>query len=168
MTLGQVLADDRSVALPVPGRRAGGSMTGTDNARKGLALVAWLFVACIFIQIFLAGLFVFDGPDARVTHRDFGYTFGWLTLIMLILAVVGRVPRRLLGLSALTLVLFALQSVLVALRVDYPAIAALHPVNGVVMLLIAIALARSAWADRPAPRTPSSERSLAADRETMS
>jgi hypothetical protein len=76
--------------------------------------------------------------------------FGWLTLVMLVLAIVGRVPRRLLGLVGLTLVLFALQSVFVVLRADYPVVAALHPVNGFVLLLVAIVIARSAWAIRSA------------------
>ena len=117
-------------------------------ARNGLAIVAWLFVLCIFIQIFLAGLGVFDDPNAFITHREFGYTFGWLTLVLLVLAAIGRTGRRLIGLAALTLVLFALQSVLVALRTDYPSVAALHPVNGVALLLVAIVIARSAWAIR--------------------
>jgi hypothetical protein len=117
-------------------------------ARNGLAIVAWLFVLCIFIQIFLAGLGVFDDPNAFITHREFGYTFGWLTLVLLVLAAIGRTGRRMIGLAALTLVLFALQSVLVALRTDYPSVAALHPVNGVALLLVAIVIARSAWAIR--------------------
>jgi hypothetical protein len=50
----------------------------------------WLFVACSVIQVFLAGLGVFDDPSAFVTHRDFGYLFGWLVLVMIIAAIVGR------------------------------------------------------------------------------
>ena len=52
------------------------------------------------------------------------------------------------GLTVLIAVLFTLQSVFVAVRADYPAIAALHPVNGVVLLLIAIVLARELMASR--------------------
>jgi mercuric ion transport protein len=144
-------------------------MRGQDLARTGLAVVAWLFVGCIFVQIFLAGLGVFDTASAFETHRDFAYLFGWLTLVMLILAAVGRVPRSLLGLAALTLVLFALQSVLVALRSDYPVVAALHPVNGVALLIVAIVIARRATALRavPAPdrtRTSDAPASPASDR----
>lgn len=117
-------------------------------ARSVLAAVAWLFVACIVVQIFLAGLGVFDDPRAFVSHREFGYIFGWVTLIMLVAALVARVPRRLLALVGLTLVMFAFQSILVAVRADYPAVAALHPVNGAVLLIVAIVVARSAWALR--------------------
>jgi len=117
-------------------------------ARTVLAAVAWLFVACIVAQVFLAGLGVFDDPRAFVSHREFGYIFGWLTLVMLVAALVGRVPRRLLALVGLTLVMFALQSILVAVRADYPAVAALHAVNGAALLIVAIVIARSAWALR--------------------
>ena len=49
------------------------------------------------------------------------------------------------GLSALLLVLFSLQSVFVAIRVDYPSVAALHPLNGFLILLVAILLGRDGW-----------------------
>ena len=123
-------------------------MRAQEVARTGLAVVAWLFVACIFVQIFLAGLGVFDSPQAFITHRDFGYIFGWLTLVMVILAVVARSGRRLIALTALALLLFALQSVFIAVRTDYPAVASLHPVNGVLLLLVAIVVGRDAMALR--------------------
>jgi len=91
---------------------------------------------------------VFDDPSAFVTHREFAYLFGWLTFVLVALAALARAGRRMIGLAALTVLLMILQSVFVAMRGDYPAIAALHPVNGVALLLVAIALARSAWATR--------------------
>ena len=117
-------------------------------ARMALPFVAGLFVACAVVQVFLAGLGVFDDPRAFVTHREFGYLFGWLTLIMLVLALVGRVGRRITGLTVLILVLFALQSVFVVLRADMPAIAALHPLNGFLILGISILTTREAWRAR--------------------
>ena len=119
-----------------------------DLARNGLAIVAWLFVGCLIVQFFLAGLGVFDDPSAFVTHREFAYLFGWLTFVLVALAALARAGRRMIGLAALTVLLMILQSVFVAVRADYPAIAALHPVNGVALLLVAIVLARSAWAAR--------------------
>lgn len=117
-------------------------------ARRALPFAAGAFVACAVFQVFLAGLGVFDDPGAFITHREFGYTFGWLTLVILVLAIVGRTGRRLIGLSALLLVLFSLQSVFVALRADLPAVAALHPLNGFAILLVAIVLTRESWAAR--------------------
>lgn len=115
-------------------------------ARIGFVGAAWLFVACVVGQIFLAGLGVFGLPGGDFTaHRDWGYTIGWLTLIILVLAIAGRFPRRVIGLSAGLLILFSLQSIFVAVRVDYPSVAALHPLNGFLILLVAIVLGRDGW-----------------------
>ena len=89
-------------------------------ARTAYPVVAGLFVACAVIQVFLAGLGVFDDPSSFITHRNFGYMIGWLTLVLLVVALVGRMPRRFIGLAVLLLVLFSLQSVFVALREDMP------------------------------------------------
>jgi hypothetical protein len=114
-------------------------------ARRGLVIAAWLFVAGVVGQVFLAGLGVFGVPAGDFsTHRDFGYLVGWLTLVILVLAIAGRLPRRVIGLSALLLILFALQSVFVAIRDEYPAVAALHPLNGFLILLVGIIIARDA------------------------
>ncbi len=114
-------------------------------ARRGVVIVAWLFVAGVVGQVFLAGLGVFGVPAGDFsTHRDFGYLVGWLTLVVLVLAIAGRLPRRDIGLSALLLILFALQSVFVAIRDDYPAVAALHPLNGFLILLVGIVIALDA------------------------
>jgi Family of unknown function (DUF6220) len=139
----------RSQASAADGGRSGGSTVQIRNAaRTGLALVAGLFAVGLIVQIFLAGLGVFDGPSNFDTHRNFGYTIGFLTLVMIALALIGRVPRLLLGLTVLTLVQMFLQSVLVAMRESNPAIAALHPVNGVLLLIVTLVIARQAWAIR--------------------
>jgi hypothetical protein len=114
-------------------------------ARQSLPFVAALFVACTVLQVFLAGLGVFDGPARFIDHRMWGYMFGWLTLALLVLALVARAGRRLVSLTVVLLVLFALQSVFVALRADQPAIAALHPLNGFLILGAAVVLTREAW-----------------------
>jgi Family of unknown function (DUF6220) len=117
-------------------------------ARTAYPVVAGLFVACAVIQVFLAGLGVFDDPNAFITHRNFGYLFGWLTLVLLVIALVGRMPRRYVGLAVLILVLFSLQSVFVALRQDMPAVAALHPLNGFLILGVATYTAWTSWKAR--------------------
>ncbi|HEX5015623.1 MAG TPA: DUF6220 domain-containing protein [Candidatus Limnocylindrales bacterium] len=131
------------------------------GAYTALAVVAWLLAACLLVQVFLAGMGVFDGPEQFETHRGFGYLFGWLTLVMLVIAAVGRLGRMLIGLSALTLVQFFLQSILILFREDQPAIAALHPVNGVLLLVVTIVIARLAMAGRRAAMSAKASASLA-------
>ncbi len=125
-------------------------------ARYGFVGAVWLFIACAVVQVFLAGLAIFSVPAGDfATHREWGYTFGYLVLVILILALVGRLPRRQVGMSVLLLVLFFLQSVFVAIRADYPSVAALHPLNGFLILFVAIVLGRDGWqlvrAERAAP-----------------
>ena len=110
--------------------------------RFAFAAVAWLFLACVVIKFFLAGLGVFAGAENFEIHRQFGYLFGWLTVIMIVLAAVGRLGRRWIGLSALLFGLFIMQSVFVLLRDSLPAVAALHPVNAVAIFFIAQHVAR--------------------------
>jgi hypothetical protein len=129
-------------------------------ARTAYPVVAGLFVACAVIQVFLAGLGVFDDPNVFVTHRNFGYLFGWLTLVLLVISLVGRMPRRYIGLAVLILVLFSLQSVFVAVRQDMPAVAALHPLNGFLILGVATYTAWTSWRARAAGE-PASERAAA-------
>ena len=104
---------------------------------KAFLVVSALFVGCVIVQLFLAGLGVFDDPRAFLTHRDFGYLFGWLAVGMLVLAIVGRLPRRQLLLVVAIIVAFALQSVLIALRTDALMLAALHPLNGMLISCLA-------------------------------
>lgn len=129
-------------------------------ARTAYPVVAGLFVACAVIQVFLAGLGVFDDSSAFITHRNFGYLFGWLTLVLLVISLVGRMPRRYIGLAVLILVLFSLQSVFVAVRQEMPAVAALHPLNGFLILGVATYTAWTSWRARAAGE-PASERAAA-------
>jgi heme A synthase len=117
-------------------------------ARSAFPFVAGLFAVCAIIQVFLAGLGVFDDPSAFVTHRDFGYMISLLPIVLVVLALVGGMPRRYAGLSALLFVLFVLQSVFVQMRESLPAVAALHPLNGFLILALGILLAWQSWQAR--------------------
>jgi hypothetical protein len=111
-------------------------------ARFAFLITAWLFVAAVIVQIFLAGLGVFGVPAGDFsTHRAWGYTFGFLIIVLIVLGLVGRLSRREIGLSLLLIGQFILQSLLVGMRGDYPSLAALHPLNGFGILLVGIYLA---------------------------
>ena len=114
-------------------------------ARPVHLVVAGLLVIGLFIQVFLAGMGVFSSATEFETHRQFGYLLTLLPVILVVTALVGRFGRWEAVAAAVMFCQFILQSVLVAMRESTPQVAALHPVNGFLVLLIAIWLARDAW-----------------------
>jgi biotin transporter BioY len=133
-------------------------MAASRIARLVYRWLAWLFVACVVVQFFLAGLGVFAGAANFELHRNWGYTFGYVLFFMIAAALVGRMPRAAWAAPIGVIVLFALQSVFVALRTGAPAIAALHVVNAVAIFTASLWIARSsaAWQRARAPEPTSS------------
>ena len=121
-----------------------------SGARVLYLILSWLLVAGLVVQVFLAGLGVFDDPARFAVHRDFGYWLSILPVLMILAALVGGMGRRMALLPLAVFGLFFLQSIFVAFRTSSPMIAALHPVNGFVILLIAIVIGREAWLTRQA------------------
>ena len=119
-------------------------------ARTIHLVVSWLFVAGLVAQVFLAGLGVFSSAASFTTHRDVGYALSALPVVLLVAGLLGGLGRRLALLAALEFGLFILQSVFVVMRSSAPAVAALHPVNGFLILLLAIIIARDSWLARAA------------------
>jgi Family of unknown function (DUF6220) len=118
----------------------------TRYARIAFAGLAWLFVAAVVIQVFLIGLGLFGDVSYRQTHIEFGYSIGILVLLLLIAALVARPGLRTVGLVLGLFVLYIVQTLLPSARQAYPAIAALHPVNALLMFGLALYVARSAMA----------------------
>lgn len=114
-------------------------------ARLLFAGAAWLFVACVVIQVFLVGLDIFAKLDASI-HRDFAYVYGWLVPGLVLLSRAPRVPAGTRTLTLVLLMLFAVQTVMPSLKDQYPLVAALHPVNALAIFAVAIILARRASA----------------------
>jgi hypothetical membrane protein len=111
-------------------------MSSTAKAHQGLA---FLFLAIGIVAFFLAGLGAFgEGFDS---HRVSGSVLLLLSLIILILAAVGR--REALQQSAVLFGLMILQMVLAVLGEDVSSFfGALHPVNGLLILFVAHQTAR--------------------------
>ena len=97
----------------------------------GLAVI---YLAGVVVQFFLAGLGTF-GATSFDAHQAFGLVLALLTLILLVLAVVGKVPRLLIGLAVVLLGLNVLQMFLA--QVDVEEVAALHVVNALAIVFVA-------------------------------
>lgn len=117
-------------------------MSAARFARIGYSLVAWLFAIAAVVQIYLAGLGIFVPPESFELHRNVGYAIGFLGLILLVLAFAAKMPLRVIAASALLLGLVAMQSVLVIFfKATQPNVTALHPVNGFLIVLLAVWIA---------------------------
>jgi hypothetical protein len=118
--------------------------------RQVHAWLAWVFVASIVVQVFLAGAAIpqLGGTGSFATHRDFGYLIGLLTLLVLIAAVLARAGRRRILQAAGLLALYVVQSSLPYMDPGLPAAAALHPVNALVMFGLGVVYARAVWRAR--------------------
>jgi uncharacterized protein DUF6220 len=105
---------------------------------------AWLFVAGVLVQGYLAGAAMaqLGGSGDFSQHIAVGYTvMGILALVVPVFAIIGRLPRFHVGLSAVLLILYVVQTSLPYARASSPAIAALHPVNAMVLLVLAVVVA---------------------------
>jgi len=113
--------------------------------RYVFAASAVLFVAGVVYQVFLAGMFLFAG-GTRTSHIDFGYLLELVPLIVLVLAFAARAGRRLTVLSGLLAVDVIVQASLPYFKDSAAVVAALHPVNALLVLWLSVTLAREAIA----------------------
>jgi hypothetical protein len=112
------------------------------------AAAAALFVAAIIVQVFLAGSAIANlgGSGDFSTHMEFGYTWvGLAALAVVLTALLARRPRRNVAATLGLLVLYVIQTSLPYAKNSTPAIAALHPVNAMLLFALAAWYAWSEW-----------------------
>jgi Family of unknown function (DUF6220) len=110
-------------------------------ARIGYAVLSSVFVACVLVQVFFAGMGAF-GADWSL-HLTFAHFLGLPPLLMVPVAFAGRLSW---GLRLLPLGLLVLIGVQYALANAAVPAAALHPVNALLILCLSLLTARRAWA----------------------
>ena len=120
------------------------------------AATAVLFVVGVVVQVYLAGLGLFSGAGFQ-THVDLGYTLSLAPVIPLLLAWPARAGQRTMVLCAALLVAAFVQSILPSLRDGVPWIAALHPLNAIVVFGLSAVVARRAVALARAKGAPMEE-----------
>ena len=115
------------------------------------AYVAWrvlivLFVLVVIVQFFLAGVGVFnpsDSSDPFDPHQAVGFLGTMVgSALLLLLALIAWRDRVTTGGTAL---LFLLAAFVQPALADYSWAGPFHPVNGLVILGLSIALMRRAW-----------------------
>jgi len=109
------------------------------------AAAAVLFLVGVVVQVYLIGETLFAGGSVE-NHRNLGYVLSLAPVIPLLLAWPARAGQRTVLLCAALLVAAFVQSVLPSLRDSVAWIAALHPVNALVVFGLSVAVARQAVA----------------------
>jgi uncharacterized protein DUF6220 len=106
------------------------------------AAFAWLFLGGVIIQVFLAGMALFGLSD-WTNHGSLGWTLPLLALFLPLLGFVTGVRGRTLGLAILLTVAAVMQPELALARHENPVVAALHPVNAMLVFWLAFVVARA-------------------------
>lgn len=123
----------------------GSAATSSDAspARYAYALLAGVFAVCVLVQMYVAGMAVFVDPANWRLHTTFVHVFEPMLLLLLAVALLGRLPRVLqlapVGLFVLVSLQYATAHLFGSL------VAAVHPVNGVAIFLVAAAATMRAW-----------------------
>ncbi|WP_202077617.1 DUF6220 domain-containing protein [Caldalkalibacillus salinus] len=99
------------------------SISRLEIVRVAYLALAWIFMSCLLVQMFLAGLALFTPTMDWSMHRTFVEFFAPIPLVMFLLALPLRRQR---WLSLSLFILVALQFMTIHLAI--PIIAALHPV----------------------------------------
>ena len=107
------------------------------------AAAAVLFLVGVVVQVYLIGATLFAGHPVD-DHRNLGYLLSLAPVIPLLLAWPARAGQRTVVLCAALLVAAFVQSVLPSLRDTASWLAALHPVNALVVAGLSVVVARRA------------------------
>ena len=105
--------------------------------------VAWLVVAGLVVEFYLAGAALF-GVTTFQPHQLLGVLLGVAILLLLSISLVARSGRRTVGQVAVLVLLTLVQLSLPSLRSVVPAIAALHVVNAGLLVGLTATIAREA------------------------
>ena len=130
-------------------------MDRTALSRRVYLWGARLFIASVVVQVFLIGLYLFADADLNL-HRYFAGVPTVLSLVILVAAFVGRLSTRSKRWSGALFVATMVQGALPLLKDTLGVVAALHPVNALLMLWLGIVVLRDAQEHEGLEGVPSS------------
>ncbi|MBB3128982.1 hypothetical protein FHS19_003657 [Paenibacillus rhizosphaerae] len=96
--------------------------------------LSWILVACITVQVYIAGSAVFQNPSNWKMHENFVHIFEFVPLLMIVFANTGKCFK---GSAWLSLGMFAL-IYLQYMTAHVPALGAIHPVMALVLILLSL------------------------------
>jgi hypothetical protein len=104
-------------------------------------VLASLLAVSVVVQLFFVGMSLFVNSLYWWPHQVLGHAFVPASILLLVVTLVGRQPRRTRALAAALLVLVLVQGALAAVR---GIAGALHPVNAMLLFGTSMALVRQA------------------------
>ncbi len=116
-----------------------GAASVSSMPRLGFRALSVLTMVGIAVQFFLAGMSVFGAGGGWEAHAATGGAVGLVIVGLFLLSLVAGLREYRLMTSGL-FALYLLQVTLAAIGQGQPLIGALHPVNGLVMGLLAASL----------------------------
>jgi hypothetical protein len=120
-------------------------MEGTSLARRVYLWTAWLFLASVVAQVFFIGLYLFAGYDLGL-HLLGALVVTVMSIVVLIAAFAAGAPGRSKGWAGALVVLTIVQGILPSFKETVSVIAALHPVNALLIFAIGLVVLRDAQA----------------------
>ena len=115
----------------------------TAAARYAYVILAWLFLALLVVQVFLAGLGIFATARSFALHVDLGYVLHLAPILVLLAAALSRAGRRHWAWALGLAVVVFFVPVMVYFRDAMPEVSALHPVLAMVAFGLAAMVARN-------------------------
>jgi len=105
---------------------------------------AWLWLAGNIVPIFVAGMALFVDRRYWELHKDLGWFSELPGLFLILVGVVGWIPRRLAAWLVTVTVLHFAHTALPTLREQLPLLAAVHPVTAMLLAWVSLLHARRA------------------------
>ena len=104
--------------------------------------LAVVFLLGVVVQVFLAGAGIFASASWLSSHGILGHILPVIPLLMVILGLVGKLPRTINWLTVLLLVLVYIQPWFIYLSrsAGIPLLGALHPVNALAIFALSLYL----------------------------
>jgi hypothetical protein len=112
-------------------------------SRYAFLAVAALFAVGIVIQVFFAGLMLFGQESGADLHRNTGWILHTFSYTFVLIPALARAGRKAIILGVVLSVVTFVQPLLPEAR-DTPLVAALHPVNALLIFVLSLLLARRA------------------------
>jgi hypothetical protein len=122
--------------------------------RYALLIVAGVFLVAIVVQVFFAGLMLFGEESGAELHETTGYILGTAGALFLLVPALARAGRTSIILGVVLAVVTYFQPFLTFAREPSPFIAALHPVNALLIFTLSLVLTRRAVALVRSERQP--------------